>query len=198
MFEQKNYDHAILLYTFVKSRDSIIEFYRDLVSSLKNKVRYLSTESDNYAVIDGQLKSAEANLKAVREIRSYDVDMKWRIARVFKETERHWEALWAFYHLYQDYQDHEQVEDFLFIAFKQADILVDVHMLEMLANEYLGNEKYAKYQDEVTLGLAAFYSKQKRYKELVTLSKDYLKEPRSFVVAAQLMNYIGNYYVQET
>ncbi len=196
MFEREDYDQAILLYTFVKSRDSIIEFYRDLVSKMQNKIRYISPEADNYAVVDGQLKSAQANLKAVREIRSYDVDMQWRIARVFKETERNWEALWAFYHLYQDYPDHEQVEDFLYIAFKQADLVFDVTMLEMLADEYLGNELYTKYEDEVTLALAAFYSKQERYEELVALCKDYLENPKSLLVAAQLVNYLGNYYVK--
>ncbi len=196
MFERKDYDQAILLYTFVKSRDSIIEFYRDLVSKLQNKIRYIAPEADSYAIVDGQLKSAQANLKAVREIRSYDVDMKWRIARVFKETQRNWEALWAFYHLYQDHPDHEQVEDFLFISFKQADLLVDVYMLEMLASEYLDNEKYTKYENEVILGLAAFYSKQQRYEDLLKLCKDYLEDPKSFRVAAQLVNYVGNYYVQ--
>lgn len=196
MFERKDYDQAILLYTFVKSRDSIIAFYRNLVSKLNNKIQYIPTDADNYAVVDGQLKSAQANLKAVKEIRSYDVDMKWRIARVFKETERNWEAMWAFYHLYQDYPDHEQVEDFLFIAFKQADLVFDVYMLEMLATEYLGNETYTKYEDQVILGLAAFYSKQERYTELVALCKDYLKAPKSKMVAAQLVNYLGNYYVK--
>lgn len=197
-FDKGDYDQAILLYTFVKSRESIIQFYRDLTSRLQNKLRYIPADDDNYAIVDGQLKSAQANLKAVREIRSYDVDMKWRIARVFKESQRDWEALWAFYHLYQDYPEHEQVEDFLFIAFKQAELLFDVIMLEMLANEYLDNENFVKYEDEVILGLAAFYSKQERYTELVALCKDYLEAPKSFPVAAQLVNYLGNYYVKFT
>ncbi|MGB0257192.1 MAG: tetratricopeptide repeat protein, partial [Coraliomargarita sp.] len=50
----------------------------------------------------------------------------------------------------------------------------------------------------VTLALAAFYSKQERYEDLLALCKEYLKQPRSFRVAAQLVNYVGNYYVMTT
>ena len=196
LFERQDYGEAILLYSFVKPRGSIIDFYRDLISQLSKRIRTIAVGSDPYLVLEGQLKSAQSKLKAVRAIRSYDVDMKWRIARVFRQTQRNWEALWAFYHLYQDYPEHEQAEDFLFIAFKQAGRLADRSMLEGLADEYLANAGDRNYEAEVILDLAAFYAAEDHHAELRALCKDYIETSRNHRVAAQLLNYLGNHYLQ--
>jgi len=202
LFEKENYDQAILLYSFVKRRDAIIEFYEDLVDEIRAKLRYIAPDSERYTVTDSRLKTAEANLRAVREIRAYDVDMLWRIARVYRETERTWESLWAFYHLYQDNVDNpdqkDNIENFLYIAFEEAKEVSDDTMVEKLATEYLAVENYSRFRDQVILGLAEYYDGKQRYEELMALVDDYLEDPKSYRVAAQLLNYAGNYFVSQS
>ncbi len=195
LFAKQNYDQAILLYSFVKGRSEIIEFYEDRVDELVLKVRYIDPQSDQFMVVDGQLKAAQARLAAVREIREYDVDMKWRIARVYKETKRTWESLWAFVHLYEDFPKHEQVEDFLYTAYSEARELEDDTMAEKLALDYMAEADFKKFRGQIIMGLAQMYSKGRRYDKLMDLVNDYLKKPENYVVAAQLINVVGSYYI---
>ncbi|MDP0497674.1 MAG: tetratricopeptide repeat protein [Verrucomicrobiota bacterium JB024] len=198
LFDEKNYDQAILLYTFVKSRSAIMGFYTRLIAELEQKLSYLRPETEQYTVIEGQLKRAQANLAGVQEIREYDVDMNWRIARVYQETERHWEALWEFYHLYLDNAEHEQAEDFLYTAFNEAVTVSDSTMLEQLAIEYLKKKEYQKFRRQVLMGMAELYLNQDRGEALLTLVNDYLSAPESYEVAAQLLNYLGAYFMRHS
>ncbi len=195
LFEQENYDQAVLLYSFVKGRGEIIDFYEARVESLQQKVRYVSPDSDQFMVVDGQLKAAEARLAAVKEIREYNVDMKWRIARVYKQTQRTWESLWAFVHLYEDFPDYEHVESFLFTAYSEAKDLGDDVMSEKLATDYLAEKDFLKFRAQVITGLAQHYAKQRRYDELMALVNAYMASPENFTVAAQLVNIVCSYYM---
>ncbi|HAV13616.1 MAG TPA: hypothetical protein DCX06_09045 [Opitutae bacterium] len=195
LFEKKDYDQAILLYSFVKGRGEIIRFYEVLIAELQQKVRYVSPESDQFIVVDGQLKAAEARLAAVKEIRAYNVDLKWRIARVYKETKRTWESLWAFVHLYEDFPEHEHVEDFLFTAYSEAIEIGDDTMAEALAEAYMAEDSFIKYEAQVIPGLARMYADDRRYEKLMKLVNDYMQAPKNFSVAAQLVNVVCSYYM---
>ncbi|MGE9292279.1 MAG: tetratricopeptide repeat protein, partial [Puniceicoccales bacterium] len=120
LFDAGEYDQAILLYTFVKGREEIVQFYQNLVRELSQKVQFVDTESEQFIVINSQLQSAKARLEAVQAIRAYDVDMLWRMARVYKETKRTWESLWAFVQLHEQFPNHAQAEDFLYTAYGEA------------------------------------------------------------------------------
>ncbi|MBC2600493.1 tetratricopeptide repeat protein [Puniceicoccus vermicola] len=196
LFEKGEYDQAILLYSFVKSRAEIVDFYERRVSSLRADIRFLDPESESYLVIDSELKAAEARLAAVEAIREYDVDMRWRMARVYKETDRTWESLWAFIHLYEDYPEHEQVEDFLYTAYGEAVALGDDPMTEQLAKDYLANEGYDRFRAQVVLGLAQFYSRSDRLESLLALVEEYMEDSPNQRTVAQLMNVVGSFYVR--
>ena len=197
LFEQEDYDKAILLYSFVKKRDDILQFYQGLVRKLRRQVQYLNEESDQFIVVDGRLKAAEARLEAVREIRAYDVDLMRRIARVYKQTDRTWESLWAFFHLYEDFPEHENVEDFLYTAYGEAVKVGDVVMAERLALDYLAEASFQKFRGLVTIGLAQIYADAKRHDDLMPLVNGYLEDPRDLRVGAQLVNVVNNFYVVE-
>lgn len=198
LFEEENYDQAILLYSFVKSRDEIVGFYQDLLAEIRQRIRYTNPESDQFIAIDGRLKSAEARLEAVKEVREYDVDLKWRIARVYKQTDRIWESLWAFFHLYEDFPGHENVEEFLFTAYREADKVGDLVMAERLALDYLAEETFVKYHPVVITGLARLYADQRRYQDLMALVNPYMEAPRDFRVAAQMVNIVSGYYIVDS
>ena len=195
LFDREEYDQAILLYSFVKSRAEIIDFYERRIRELEANIRYLRPNSESYMVFDSQLQAAKARLKGVQEIRSYDVDMRWRMARVYKETERIWESLWAFIHLYEDFPEHEQSEDFLYTAYGEAVLLGDQAMAEELAVDYLSDPEREKFRSPIVLGLAQTYARTQRFQELLDLVAEYRKKSPDQRTVAQLMNLVGSYMI---
>ena len=197
LFDAEAYDQAILLYSFVKPKSQIVSFYDALTDKLRARLSYLSPESDTHTILTGRLQTAEANLRALDSVREYDVDMQWRIARVFLETERNWEALWAFYHLYQDYPEHPQREDFCYISFSEARATGDPELIAQIANAYLDEDDFLKYRNQITLGLADAYLKSNKEADFLTLFDAYLKEPEDNLTAAQLINKLALLYTAD-
>lgn len=192
LFEKGNYDFAILFYEIVKEKKDIVAFYEQAVQQLKTLMSYREEGTEDAIAIEKQLREAEANLKAVKGIRDYDADVRWRSARVLLESERTWEALWSFYNLMLDYPQHEQAEEFLFLAFSQARRVNDAHMVIQLAKDYLSRAAYKKYRGQVTLDLATYYQDQGQHQEFYDLATAYLEEEdRQDKVASQLSNLLA-------
>ncbi|MFO8026091.1 MAG: tetratricopeptide repeat protein, partial [Opitutales bacterium] len=193
LFEDGNYDFAILFYEIVKRKEDIVAFYEKAVQQLKGALRYKEEGTEEAITIEKRLREAEANLEAVKGIRDYDADVRWRSARVLLESERTWEALWSFYNLMLDYPEHEQAEEFLFLAFSQARKVEDSHMIIQLAKDYLDREEYQKYRGQVTLDLATYYQDQGSHEEFYDLAINYLenKEDKEDKVASQLTDLLA-------
>lgn len=192
LFDSGDYEYAVLFYAIVKERSEILDFYESRVRTLAESLRLIDSTSEQYLLAQSRLQQAEANLKAVREMPDYNAEVSLRVARVYLESGRSWEALWAHYHLYQDYPEHPQVEDFLFLAFTQAKLVGEDNLLEQLANDYLGEAEYDKYRDQVIVDLAEYYAKTDNLDKLTALVRDYLKDiPANEIVGAQLLNYLA-------
>ena len=192
LFERGNFDFAILFYEIVKEKKDIVAFYEGAVQQLKTLLSYRDKGTEDAITIEKQLREAEANLKAVKGIRDYDADVRWRSARVLLESERTWEALWSFYNLMLDYPKHEQAEEFLFLAFSQARRVNDSHMVIRLAKDYLSRKEYEKYRGQVTLDLATYYQDQGSHQEFFDLATAYLEEDKvQDKVASQLSNLLA-------
>ncbi|WOO43624.1 tetratricopeptide repeat protein [Rubellicoccus peritrichatus] len=197
LFEAGNFDQAFLLYSFVKRRSEIIDFYKLRVEDLLSRISFISPESEHFIVVDGQLKAAQARLAAAQAIREYDVDMLWRKARVYNETGRSWESLWAYVFLYEDYPEHEQAEDFLYTAYEQARLLQDDAITEQLLSRYLEHGSFQKFRNQIVVGQAEVLSEQGRDEDLLKSVNANLENPESNVVAAQLINTVGAHYIND-
>ena len=174
LFESGNYDFAILFYEIVKKKNDIVAFYEEEVGRLRQGLEYKEEGSEEAISTEKRLREAEANLKAVKGMRDYDADVRWRSARVLLESERTWEALWSFYNLMLDYPKHEQAEEFLFLAFSQARKLNDFFMVVKLADDYLARKDYKQYRGQITLDLATYYQNQGYHDKFYDLATDYL------------------------
>ncbi|HKK18685.1 MAG TPA: tetratricopeptide repeat protein [Opitutales bacterium] len=192
LFERGNYDFAILFYAIVKKKQDIVAFYEEAVEELRLALSYKAKGSEDAISIEKRLREAEANLKAVKGIRDYDADVRWRSARVLLESQRTWEALWSFYNLMLDYPQHEQAEEFLFLAFSQARAVKDAFMVEKLAEDYLAREDYKKYRGQISLDLATYYQDQGLHEKFYELATKYLDEgAENDKVASQLANLLA-------
>ena len=134
------------------------------------------------------MRIAEAHLNALQSVPEYAADLSWRIARVYQRTDRPWEALWAFYHLYQDYPEHPQCEDFCYISFNQARATREQSLIEQIGTEYLGQEGFRAYRIQVTLGLADAYLQAGDEAAFVGLAERYLHHPENPRTAAHLIH----------
>jgi len=198
LFERGNYDFAILFYEIVKKKSDIVAFYELAVQDLRTLLGYREEGSEEAIAIEKRLREAEANLNAVKGIREYDADVRWRTARVLLESERTWEALWSFYNLMLEYPKHEQAEEFLFLAFSQARRVDDDHMIIQLAQDYLARREYKKYRGQVTLDLATFYQHQGQEEAFFKLATGYLEEEEpQDEVASQLTSLLAIYLLEQ-
>jgi len=194
LFENGNYDFAILFYAIVKRKSDIVDFYEEAVKRLTQLLSFKEEGSDDAVALEKRLREAEANLNAVRGIREYDADLRWRTARVLLESERTWEALWSFYNLMLEYPEHEQAEEFLFLAFSQARAVKDDFMVLQLAKDYLSRDQYKKYSGQITFDLATYYQEQGDEEAFYKLITSYLDEgPEQDKVAAQILNLLAIY-----
>ena len=192
LFESGNYDFAILFYAIVKKKDDIVAFYEQAVEQLRTVLGYKAKGSEEAISVEKRLREAEANLKAVKGIRDYDADVRWRSARVLLESERTWEALWSFYNLMLDYPEHKQAEEFLFLAFSQARDVEDSFMVIKLAKDYLSRDNYKKYRGQITIDLATYYQDQGRHQDFYDLATSYLDGgPENDKAAAQMTNLLA-------
>lgn len=196
LFESGNYDFAILFYAIVKSKEEIVAFYEQAVQQLKLALTYREKGSEEAVSIEKRLREAEANLRAVIQIRDYDADVRWRSSRVLQESERTWEALWSFYNLMLDYPKHEQAEEFLFLAFSMANKVNDYVMVVQLAKDYLARPEYTKYRGQVTLDLANYYLNNGYPQDFYDLATEYLEKPEQDTVAFQLNNMLALYLME--
>lgn len=197
LFENKEYDYAILFYAIVKKKEDIIAFYEQTVATLELAVRYREPGTEEAVRLEGRLREAQANLKAVRSVRDYEADVRWRVARVYQDSNRAWEALWAFYNLVQDYPNHEQAEEFLFLAFSQARKINDYVMVVQLAKDYLARADFRKYRGQVTLDLATYYLENGYEQDFYDLATRYLDiGPEDDRVGSQLASLLGGLLIK--
>lgn len=196
-FDAKDFRAAMLLYSFVKPREEIVAFYEDTVVEGARRLRFVPKDSPRRTVLEARLAAAEANLEAVGKMRDYDADVRWRTARVYRSTARHWEALWAFYHLYLDYPGHKQVEDFVYTAFLSARETGSPRLVEELSKKYLNTPGWTKFRGPVYIALAEGYRDQARFPEMLALIDEFFEGPSDAASAAQLASMIGIYYMQE-
>lgn len=197
LFEDGNYDFAILFYAIVKKKDDIVAFYEKTVQQLKTALGYQAKDSESAILVEKRLREAEANLKAVEGIRDYDADVRWRSARVLLESERTWEALWSFYNLMLDYPKHEQAEEFLFLAFTQARDVEDGVMIVSLGKDYLSRSQYKKYRGQITIDLATYYQEQGQHQKFYDLATSYLDgEPENDGAAAQISSLLAIHLIE--
>ncbi len=193
LFERGNYDFAILFYEIVKEKEDIVAFYESAVERLRSALEFREEGTEEAIQLEQRFREAEANLRAVKEMRDYDADVRWRSARVLLESQRTWEALWSFYNLMLEYPEHEQAEDFLFLAFTQARQVNDSHMLVQLANDYLDRSEYQRFRGQVTLDLATYYQEQDMEDKFFELAVNYLEsaEQAQNEVAGQLASLVS-------
>ena len=169
---------ASLFYQFVRD-------YETLESGLTSYIRVLEQEvvkfADNvvlrnfYVEAKAKLENAKADLKALLSSKNYTPLLNWRIASVYMEMGRNWEAFWRFRLMVDAYPDHEFAEDILFSAYSLGHQLGQNVIAEELGKRYLDDGTYKRYRGTVADQVSGIYVEETKYDELYKLTTWYLE-----------------------
>lgn len=168
---------ASLFYRFVRS-------YEDLEVGLSNYVKSLQQEvakyegnvvlRNFYQQTKTKLDNAEADLVALKASTNYTPLLNWRIASVYMEMGREWEAYWRFRLMVDEYPDHEFAEEIQFSSFSLGRKLGQRKDSEALAREYLEHDDFTQYRGTLSDDISTDYLESERFEDLYALTDWYL------------------------
>ncbi len=182
--EQERYVEASLLYALTMTAEEIKNYYEERASRLENERNRLATflkrpgmpqrrleilrDRDNQLAM--KLTTAKSHLAMANKTASFTAILRWRKATNFQDTKRFWESFWGFYWLFKDDPENESAEDFIYAAFASANTVKFADKSIELGEEYLANEKWEKYQADVTNIMANAYRKEAEHQASIAES----------------------------
>ena len=180
---------ASLFYQFVRDYETL---ETGLSAYIRNLERRVAKFADNvvlrnfYVEAKAKLENANADLEALRSSTNYTPLLHWRIAGVYMEMGRNWEAFWRFRLMVDAYPEHQYAEDILFSAYSLGHQLGENAIAEALGKRYLDQSTYTNYRDTVADQVSGIYLEEEKYDELYQLTAWYL-ERSADDTAAQLL-----------
>jgi hypothetical protein len=182
--EQERYVEASLLYALTMTAEEIKNYYQERASRLENERNRLATflkrpgmpqrrleilrDRDNQLAM--KLTTAKSHLAMANKTASFTAILRWRKATNFQDTKRFWESFWGFYWLFKDDPENESAEDFIYAAFASANTVKFADKSIELGEEYLANDKWEKYQADVTNIMANAYRKEAEHQASIAES----------------------------
>lgn len=174
--EAERHVEASLFYSLTMTTEEIVNYYSEREKRLQTEL----TRLEQFVELRGQampqrrleilkeqindlamkLTSAKSHLKLAKGTPSFTTTLRWRKADNFQATKRDWESFWGFYWLYNDFPDHEMVENFLYAAFASANTVKFREKSIELGELYLENKNWKKFRADVTFIMCNAYREQ--------------------------------------
>lgn len=174
--EQDRQVEASLLFALTMTTEEIVTFYSSRVDSLTPEIqrienfiesqgsklpaRRVSSLKEMLNELAMKATSAKSHLKLAEATPSFTTVLRWRKADNFQACKREWESFWAFYWLYQDFPEHEMVENFLYAAFASANTVKYREKSIELGEAYLKNKALNEFRADVTFIMANAYRQE--------------------------------------
>ena len=180
---------ASLFYQFVRDYETLEIGLSAYIRKLERRVAKFADNvvlRNFYVEAKAKLENAQADLAALKKSTNYTPLLHWRIASIYMEMGRNWEAFWRFRLMVDAYPDHQYAEEILFSAYSLGHQLGENAIAEELGKRYLDNGSYTSYRDTVADQVSGIYLEEEKYDELYQLTAWYL-ERSADDTAAQLL-----------
>jgi TolA-binding protein len=180
---------ASLFYQFVRDYETLEIGLSAYIRKLERRVAKFADNvvlRNFYVETKAKLENAQADLAALKKSTNYTPLLHWRIASIYMEMGRNWEAFWRFRLMVDAYPDHQYAEEILFSAYSLGHQLGENAIAEELGKRYLDNGSYTSYRDTVADQVSGIYLEEEKYDELYQLTAWYL-ERSADDTAAQLL-----------
>lgn len=200
---EEKYALAALCYTFVLTKDQILEYFNDYKDKIDRKIaslKNMNSKHPDIPALEIKQKYAEANIKGISSIPDYRSQFLARKARNFFLTKRNYESFWAYRQLIDAYPDDKMIEDYFFAAFVCARQIGKESQIDALGNEY--REKCAdskfdgKYLKDINLQYALFLLDKgktdvEKREKFFTIAKESLKNEPDGDASGEYMFLMG-------
>ncbi|WP_269525290.1 tetratricopeptide repeat protein [Coraliomargarita parva] len=190
LYESRQYNTAALFYQFVRSYETLHEGLSNYASRLEKEAASLRGKPsllEDLAEVEAALENTRRELEALKSTTNYTPLLSWRLARVYMEMNRNWEAFWRFRFLVDRYPNHPSGESILYSAFALAIKLEAIDQGEELAHIYLDRDGYRKYRGMIASELAKIYKQKKKWDKLYELTPNYLATDSTDLAAQQIV-----------
>jgi len=202
LFEDERSRNALWVYRIIYPKDVLqanCENYRDY---LTQRIEYLRKLNSSYKMREllrtqENLGEVEQELKAIAEVKDYDSELFYRIARSYQSINRNREARDLFYYLYQDAAATNRVEECLYLSFSSA---AQVHPQDRaleIGDEYMTRYPAGEYYGDVTLNCGQIYSSRQDWPNTITTLTNALVVMTNHPYVAECMFIIGYAYFME-
>lgn len=169
---------ASLFYQFVRNYETLEAGLTSYIQVLELRVEKFkgNTLLRKYFVeATASLENAKADLEALRSSTNYTPLLNWRIASIYMDMGRNWEAFWRFRLMVDAYPDHKFAEDILFSAYSLGHQLGESGIAQDLGRRYLNNGTFKVYRGTVVDQVSGIYQEEKKFDELYKLTTWYLQ-----------------------
>ncbi len=177
---EEKFPEASLCYTFVLTKDEIIDFFKSYKARLESqisRIRAVNPGNPRIKELEMRVQYADAMIKGVSEVKDYSPQMLARKARNYFLTKRNYESYWAYRQLLDAYPEDPMIEDFYYAAFICAKEIGKESQLDKIGTEYREKFPDGKYSREIAIQFALFLLEQGE--------KNPLQKERFFEVAKQ-------------
>ena len=157
--DRSKYAEASLCYTFVLSKEDIVEYYTNYKSKVEKtlqKLKTLNAANPRIQDLTIRLQTAESILSKVGGISEYKPQLLARKARNYFQTKRNYESFWAYRQLLDSYADDKMAEDFYVATFVCAKTIGKDKQVEAIADEYRQKFPDGKYLKDINLQYALY------------------------------------------
>lgn len=169
---------ASLFYQFVRDYETLEVGLTAYIRTLESRVEEYAGNTllrSYFVEAKAGLENAKSDLEALRSSANYTPLLNWRIASIYMDMGRNWEAFWRFRLMVDAYPEHEFAEDILFSAYSLGHQLGASGIASDLGKRYLDNGTFKTYRSTVVDQVSSLYLEEKRTDELYELTTWYLE-----------------------
>ncbi len=202
LFQEGRVDLALPLLLIVAPK-RLIEAWlveqTDLAKGRREAAKAESSMAGAAAIVaaNERLRRIENEEKLLAATKSYDEELRHRIAQAYFRQNRTWEALWVYESIIEDFPDSQYGEDAAYAGFALA---ASLGLLERAADfgaQYIEGFPKGKYFDDVAQQLAQIYLEMRRFPDVVQVARTILDTRPDSLFADRLLFLSGFSLFQE-
>lgn len=199
LFKDERYREAFWVHRLVYPYDEVMvrteSFQEYLQKRAAYEQRYL-TDPRKLMRIQEWIGECEVELKALRQVENYDVELYYRIARGYMEAQRYREACELFLHLHA-VGGQEKAEEALYLAFQCATRILPWPRAYGIGRQYMEKFPSGKWFDELSLMMGQMYAKEQNWPETIRHFTEVLRVRPNHQSAAECLFLMGYAHFME-
>ncbi|MEX1117252.1 MAG: tetratricopeptide repeat protein [Terrimicrobiaceae bacterium] len=202
LFQQGRVDLALPLFLIVAPKPLVETWLgeqTDIAKGRREAAKALASEAGAASIVaaNERLRRLEDEAKLLAQTKSYDEELRHRIAQAYFHQSRTWEALWVYESIMEDFPESQYGEDAAYAGFALAASLGLLERASDFGAQYLEQYPEGKFYDDVANQLAQIYVEMRRFPDVVEVARSILDKRPDSLFADRLLFLSGFSLFQE-